>query len=240
MPNLRVVRRGPVSQSPPTAADSGRHQQGESFAMKEHLLLRMPMWKRAIDIVGASLGLLLASPILLAAAVAVKISSPGPIIFAQRRAGLGGRPFSMYKFRSMYIDAEALKAKLRHLNEQDGPAFKIKNDPRVTPVGRFLRSSSIDELPQLINVLQGHMSLVGPRPPTFDEVTKYRTWYGRRLDVTPGITCIWQVIGRNQVTFETWMRMDIQYILNYGLRQDLTLLIATVPAVLLRLLGHYH
>jgi lipopolysaccharide/colanic/teichoic acid biosynthesis glycosyltransferase len=134
----------------------------------------------------------------------------------------------------MHVDAESRKAELSHLNEQDGPAFKIKNDPRITSVGRFLRATSIDELPQLFNVLMGEMSLVGPRPPTFDEVAKYRRWYLRRLDVTPGLTCIWQVKGRSRVSFEEWMRMDLEYIDQQSFWLDLELIVKTVPALLLR------
>jgi lipopolysaccharide/colanic/teichoic acid biosynthesis glycosyltransferase len=206
----------------------------EPASMEDLFVKPLPWWKRALDVTGACAGLVLTSPILLAAATAVKLSSPGPVFFVQSRAGLGGRPFHIYKFRSMYIDAEARKAELKHLNEQDGPAFKIKNDPRITRVGRFLRRTSLDELPQLFNVLKGDMSFVGPRPPTFDEVEKYSTWYRRRLDVTPGITCVWQVYGRSQVSFEEWMRMDIQYIQRFGLWQDIKLLLGTLPAVILR------
>jgi lipopolysaccharide/colanic/teichoic acid biosynthesis glycosyltransferase len=219
-------------------AASASHQRNSLLAVEERFLVRMPWWKRIADIVGGAAGLLLLAPILLAAALAVRISSCGPIFFVQQRAGLGGRPFPMYKFRTMHIDAEALKVKLRNLNERDGPAFKMKNDPRLTPVGSFLRSFSIDELPQLFNVLKGDMSLVGPRPPTFDEIGEYRRWYLRRLEVTPGITCIWQVRGRAEVSFERWMRMDIEYIQNYGFWQDLKLLVATIPAVLLRRGAH--
>jgi len=202
--------------------------------MEPFLSRSMPWGKRFGDIVGASLGLVLASPILLGAAIAVKVSSPGPAFFGQQRAGLGGCPFIMYKLRSMYTDAETRKRELMHLNEQDGPAFKIKNDPRITPLGRFLRETSIDELPQLLNVLKGDMSLVGPRPATFDEVDQYRVWYRRRTNVTPCITCIWQVRGRSRVSFEEWMRMDLRYIEQYGFWQDLKLILATLPAVLLR------
>jgi lipopolysaccharide/colanic/teichoic acid biosynthesis glycosyltransferase len=191
-------------------------------------------YKRLADIVGSVLGLLLAAPILALAAMAVRLSSPGPILFGQRRAGLGCSPFTMYKFRSMYLYAEERKHELRYLNEQDGPAFKIKDDPRITPVGRFLRATSIDELPQLFNVLKGDMSLVGPRPPTFDEVCKYRRWYLRRLDVTPGLTCTWQVEGRSRVTFEEWMRMDLQYIDQQSAWLDLKLIAKTLPALILR------
>jgi lipopolysaccharide/colanic/teichoic acid biosynthesis glycosyltransferase len=199
---------------------------------------RLTWIKRAIDIVGSAFGLLLTLPFLMIAALAVKATSKGPVIFTQQRAGLGGRPFKLYKIRSMFVDAEARKASLAHLSEQDGPAFKLVNDPRVTTVGRILRKTSIDELPQLFNVLKGDMSLVGPRPPTLDEVDKYRLWYRRRLDVTPGITCTWQVYGRARVAFEQWMRMDIQYIKNYGTWRDLKVILATVPAVLSRRGAH--
>jgi len=139
----------------------------------------------------------------------------------------------MYKFRSMVVDADKLKSQLAHLNEQDGPAFKSTNDPRVTRIGRFIRKTSIDELPQLWNVLKGDMSLVGPRPPTYDEVEQYKPWYRRRLEVTPGLTCIWQVEGRSRVTFEEWMRMDARYMHRPTIWQDLRLIFATIPAVLL-------
>jgi lipopolysaccharide/colanic/teichoic acid biosynthesis glycosyltransferase len=239
-PGNRSVRtpQGHVARDGSVDANRDNPQPPEAVATEERFVRRLPWWKRAVDIVGATIGILLSSPILLAAAAAVKMSSAGPILFVQRRAGLGGRPFSIYKFRSMRVNAEGLKARIRHLSEQDGPAFKIKNDPRVTSVGRLLRSTSIDELPQLFNVLKGDMSLVGPRPSTFDEIAMYRAWYRRRFDVTPGITCIWQVRGRARVSFENWMRMDIQYIRNYGFWQDITLLLATIPAVLLRRGAH--
>jgi exopolysaccharide biosynthesis polyprenyl glycosylphosphotransferase len=195
---------------------------------------RISFWKRLTDIVGSAFGLLLVSPILILAAIAVKLSSPGPVFFGQTRAGLGCIPFTIYKFRSMYVDAEERKQELLHLNEQDGPAFKIKNDPRITSVGRFLRATSIDELPQLFNILKGDMSLVGPRPPTLDEVDNYRPWYRRRLDVTPGLTCTWQVQGRSRVSFEDWMRMDMRYINQQSLWLDLTLIAKTLPALLVR------
>jgi lipopolysaccharide/colanic/teichoic acid biosynthesis glycosyltransferase len=140
----------------------------------------------------------------------------------------------MIKFRTMCMDAEARKEQLRAMSEQDGPAFKISADPRITPLGRILRKTSLDELPQLFNVLSGNMSLVGPRPPTLDEVAKYKPWYHRRLAVTPGITCIWQVEGRSSVTFEEWMRMDAQYVRQGSLWRDLQLLARTLPAVLLQ------
>jgi lipopolysaccharide/colanic/teichoic acid biosynthesis glycosyltransferase len=182
--------------------------------------------------------LVVLAPLFAIIAIAVKLSSPGPVIFAQRRSGRGGRPFLMYKFRTMVADAEARKAELLTQNEQDGPAFKIKNDPRVTAVGRFLRKTSLDELPQLWNVLKGEMSLVGPRPLPCAEAEACEGWQRRRLDVTPGITCIWQVRGRSQVSFADWVRMDMQYIRAQSLQQDLKLLLLTVPAVLLRRGAH--
>lgn len=198
------------------------------------LLARQPAWKRALDIVGALAGLLLLSPLLLLTAIAIRFSSPGPILFAQRREGLGGRIFTMYKFRTMCTDAEALKASLRALSEQDGPAFKLTNDPRVTPLGRFLRRTCIDELPQLWNVLRGEMSLVGPRPLPVDESRRCKPWQRRRLAVKPGLTCIWQVDGGVDVTFDEWMRMDLQYAASRTPVQDVRLLWKTFTKVLMR------
>jgi len=201
----------------------------------ERLFLRpLPRWKRGIDLVGAGLGLVLLMPLMAAVAVAIKATSPGPVLFAQKRSGWGGKPFWLYKFRSMRVDAEARKAELMARNEQDGPAFKIRRDPRVTAIGRILRSTSIDELPQLWNVLRGEMSLVGPRPLPCQESEACHVWQKRRLDVTPGMTCIWQVAGRSTVTFNEWVRMDIQYLRAQSLGEDLKLLVRTIPAVLLR------
>jgi lipopolysaccharide/colanic/teichoic acid biosynthesis glycosyltransferase len=194
----------------------------------------MPPWKRGLDILGASIGLVLLAPLLIVVAVAVKLTSPGPAFFSQKRSGLGGRPFTMYKFRSMRVDAEARKVELMAMNEQDGPAFKIRNDPRVTPIGRLLRSTSIDELPQLWNVLKGDMSLVGPRPLPCNESEACALWQKQRLDVTPGLTCIWQVTGRSAVSFNEWVRMDIQYVHIQSLKTDLKILLQTIPAVLRR------
>jgi lipopolysaccharide/colanic/teichoic acid biosynthesis glycosyltransferase len=199
------------------------------------LLVRpMPWWKRAIDIAAAGTGLLLISPLLAIVALAIKLTSPGPVIFKQRRAGIGGKPFQIYKFRTMCIDAEAKKQALKAQSEQDGPAFKIKHDPRITRVGRILRETSLDELPQLWNVVKGDMSLVGPRPLPVDESDECDVWQRRRLDVTPGLTCIWQVKGRSRVTFDEWVRMDISYIRRRKLFHDLLILVQTIPAVLLR------
>lgn len=203
-----------------------------SVAMEPLFVKPMPIEKRALDIVVASIAITMALPVMVAAAIAVKVTSPGPVIFRQNRAGLGGVPFTMFKFRSMYQDAEHRMEELRKHNEMDGPVFKIKNDPRITPVGRFLRKTSIDELPQLFNVLIGDMSLVGPRPPIIKETHEYESWQFRRLEVTPGITCIWQVSGRNGVDFEEWMRMDSRYAIDRSLWTDLKILAKTVPAVL--------
>jgi exopolysaccharide biosynthesis polyprenyl glycosylphosphotransferase len=187
--------------------------------------------KRLMDIVGSLVGLVLASPVLIATMIAIKLSSPGPIFFKQVRAGRHGRKFTMYKFRSMVVDAEALRAKLEHLNEMGGPVFKIKRDPRITGIGRLIRATSVDELPQLFNVLIGDMSLVGPRPPLPSEVGQYEPWQRRRLSVKPGLTGLWQVSGRNQVDFEQWMALDLEYIDNWSLWLDVVILVKTVPAV---------
>jgi lipopolysaccharide/colanic/teichoic acid biosynthesis glycosyltransferase len=210
--------------------DSGR----PARAMGPLFVRRLPLWKRLVDVAGASLGLLFLSPLLALAAGAIKLTSPGPILFRQRRSGLGGREFMMLKFRSMVVDAEQRKSALMALNEQDGPAFKIKADPRVTRIGRLLRCTSIDELPQLWNVLRGDMSLVGPRPLPCNETEACRGWQRQRLDVTPGLTCIWQISGRSSVSFADWVRMDVQYIRSRSLWSDLKLLLQTVPAVFSR------
>ena len=188
--------------------------------------------KRAIDILVSGTGLAVLSPLLFAVALLVKITSRGPVLFRQERVGQFGRSFHMLKFRSMVVNAEELKAKLLAQNEQQGPVFKMKTDPRITAVGRFIRKYSIDELPQLLNVLRGEMSLVGPRPPIPAEVARYEAWQRRRLSVRPGLTCVWQVSGRNEISFEEWMYLDMQYIDHWSLRQDLELIARTVPVVL--------
>ncbi len=217
-----------------TVSDIPQHAAHSGEPMETLFQRRMPVWKRGLDIVGASVAMVLLSPVLLIVAVLVKLTSPGPALFAQRRNGLGGKQFVLYKFRSMVVDAEKKKQELLALNEQDGPAFKIKADPRITPVGRFLRKTSLDELPQLWNVLKGEMSLVGPRPLPCSETAACQGWHRRRLDVTPGLTCIWQVSGRSSVSFDEWVRMDVRYIRSRGLFRDLKLLLLTVPSVLLR------
>jgi lipopolysaccharide/colanic/teichoic acid biosynthesis glycosyltransferase len=188
--------------------------------------------KRVLDIAGAAVGALLLAPVFLAIAVAIKIDTPGPILYRSRRVGEGGRVFSFLKFRSMVCNAEMLRDELVHLNEVDGPVFKIARDPRITRVGALLRRSSLDELPQLWNVWRGDMSLVGPRPPIPEEVLQYQAWQMRRLSVRPGLTCLWQVSGRSRVGFDEWMRMDLAYIDRRSLHLDLSILLRTVPAVL--------
>lgn len=188
--------------------------------------------KRAIDLVASALGLLFLSPLLVAVAALIKATSRGPVLFSQERVGLHGRRFMCHKFRTMVQNAEELKAHLTYLNEADGPVFKIRQDPRVTPVGRFLRKFSLDELPQLWNVFVGDMSLVGPRPPIPSEVEQYARWQRRRLSMRPGITCLWQISGRSELDFDTWMRLDLQYIDHWSLTLDFVILAKTLPAVL--------
>jgi len=187
--------------------------------------------KRAFDILSSGIGLWVLAPLLATVALLVRLTSRGPVLFRQTRVGLHGRPFRMLKFRTMVENAEALKAQLAAHNEVDGPVFKMKRDPRITPIGRFLRKFSIDELPQLINVLRGDMSVVGPRPPVPSEVAKYEPWQRRRLSVRPGLTCIWQVSGRNEISFEQWMYMDLQYIDNWSFPKDISLILKTLPVV---------
>ncbi len=191
------------------------------------------LWaKRAFDLLASATALVLLSPVLIAVAVAIRRDSAGPVFFKQRRVGLNGREFDFYKFRSMRVGAEAELALLRASNEMDGPVFKMRLDPRITPVGRFLRKTSLDELPQFWNVLRGQMSLVGPRPPLPAEVRQYLPWQRRRLSVKPGITCTWQVSGRNEIDFEQWMRLDLAYIDGWSFWGDIGICLKTVPAVL--------
>jgi exopolysaccharide biosynthesis polyprenyl glycosylphosphotransferase len=171
------------------------------------------------------------SPVFLVIAALIKLTSPGPVLFRQPRCGLHGRSFTFLKFRSMTLGADALKATLAPYNEMDGPAFKMTNDPRVTPIGRFLRRTSLDELPQLWNILRGDMSFVGPRPAVIEEVRQYQPWQRRRLSMKPGLTCLWQVSGRNELTFDEWMRLDLEYIDNWSLWLDVKIALKTIPAV---------
>jgi exopolysaccharide biosynthesis polyprenyl glycosylphosphotransferase len=196
------------------------------------LLVAYAPQKRFFDVLVSSFILLLTSPLLLLIALLIKVTSPGPILFRQVRVGRGGRYFWCYKFRSMCVDAEDKKSRLMHLNEMSGPVFKIKNDPRITWIGRVIRKASLDELPQLFNVLLGDMSLVGPRPPVPEEVEQYTPYQRKRLSVTPGITCIWQVSGRSNISFERWVELDLLYIETMSFFTDLKILVQTIPAVL--------
>lgn len=187
--------------------------------------------KTCLDRIGGIIGILLSIPVGLLAAMAIKIEDGGPIFFRQIRSGKNGKKFTMYKFRTMVTDAEKLQSKLMEKNEMSGHAFKIKKDPRITRIGGWLRRSSVDELPQFINVLRGDMSLVGPRPPLPTEVTNYDRWHRRKLSVKPGLTCLWQVNGRNNVDFDHWMKLDLEYIDNWSIWLDAKILLKTVPAI---------
>ncbi len=201
----------------------------EFFFAKPH-----PLWKRSLDVLGGSVGLLASLPILAVAAVMVKATSPGPAFFQQLREGHGGKQFTMWKLRTMLLDAEKNKQGLREFSQQDGPAFKMERDPRTTAVGRFLRWTSMDELPQFWNVLKGEMSLVGPRPLPVEESTACEGWHRRRLQVLPGMTCTWQVCERGNVSFDEWVRMDLRYAKKHSLLEDMRLLIMTLPSLLMQ------
>jgi len=187
--------------------------------------------KRVTDIVLAGAALLLLAPIMLLLAMLIRLTSPGPAIFRQERCGLNGRRFVFYKFRSMCLDAEAMRESVEHMNHRE-VVMKIPNDPRLTGVGRWLRKFSADELPQLWNVLKGDMSLVGPRPAIPSEVEQYKRWQRRRLRMRPGLTCLWAISGRDEVDFETWMKLDMEYIDNWSLGLDWKIILRTIPSVL--------
>jgi exopolysaccharide biosynthesis polyprenyl glycosylphosphotransferase len=200
-----------------------------SIAPESELLLFL---KRMVDVVVAVFSLVLLSPLLLAIATAIRITSPGDVLFRQTRSGLGGRQFTLYKFRSMVNNAEQLRAELHQLNELDGPVFKMSDDPRITPIGRILRRFSLDELPQLWNILRGDMSFVGPRPAIPHEVEKYEPWQRRRLRMRPGLTCIWVLEGRSHVDFHRWIQLDLAYIDNWSLWLDCKIFFRTIPIVI--------
>jgi lipopolysaccharide/colanic/teichoic acid biosynthesis glycosyltransferase len=198
-------------------------------------ILGAPKWelaiKRAVDVASAVFFLVVLSPLLILTALAVKLTSDGPLLYKQERVGKNGEVFKFAKFRSMREGAHGELEHFRHLNEMDGPVFKIREDPRITPLGRVMRKYSIDELPQFFHVLTGRMSLVGPRPPLPAEVATYDEWQRQRLLTKPGITCIWQVSGRNDLDFETWVEMDIEYIRTWKPSLDFMILLKTIPAV---------
>lgn len=184
--------------------------------------------KRLIDFIGALIGIISLSPVIIITMVAIKLDSPGPIFFSQKRIGRNGQKFNMYKFRSMVSNAEEVLESLKDKNEMSGPMFKMKNDPRITRIGRFIRRTSIDELPQLFNVLKGEMSLVGPRPNLPREVAKFNDYHRLKLLAKPGLTCYWQVMGRSNIGFEEWMRLDVKYIEERNTWIDLKLIFKTV------------
>ena len=184
--------------------------------------------KRLIDIICSFVGILVLSPLFIIIAIIIKFTSKGPVFFSQKRVGRNGKEFDMYKFRSMVVNAEELKEKLAAQNEMSGPMFKMKDDPRVTKVGKFIRKTSLDELPQLWNVLKGDMSLVGPRPSLPKEVAQFEDWMYKRLEVKPGLTCYWQVSGRNNIDFEDWMKLDVKYVEERNLWIDIKLICKTV------------
>jgi exopolysaccharide biosynthesis polyprenyl glycosylphosphotransferase len=216
-------------------------QQFNGVRSAQRVRLRLVTWvlrnkiawglKRVLDVFVSVCALIALSPLMLATAIAIKLDSPGPVFFKQTRVGKYGVTFGCYKFRSMYIDAEKRKVELAAHNEADGPVFKIKNDPRITRVGRIIRKLSIDELPQLINVLRGEMSLVGPRPPVPKEVAQYTVEQLHRLDAVPGITGLQQVSGRSDLNFKRWVELDLQYISEQSVWNDIKILLMTIPAV---------
>jgi exopolysaccharide biosynthesis polyprenyl glycosylphosphotransferase len=237
-------RQGIIVRSLPNIFDlkESRHR-AEEFdgdAIVSHETTITDFWglatKRAIDIFVSLIVIIFLSPVMLLAALLVRLTSPGPIFFVQKRLGLNKRTFQIYKFRTMVSDAEARLKEIEHKNEANGPVFKIKKDPRITLVGAFLRKTSIDELPQLFNVLKGEMSLVGPRPLQVRDYELFEThcgdWQRKRFSVRPGITCLWQIMGRSSTTFERWMELDLQYIRTWSVWLDLEILARTVPAVL--------
>jgi len=189
--------------------------------------------KRAMDVVGSAFLLVVLSPLLLVIAILVKLSSPGPIFYRWYVAGEGGNPFMSYKFRSMYVDADLVKAQLVHLNEMRGPAFKITGDPRVTSLGKWIRRYSLDELPQLYSILKGDMTLVGPRPPLVNEYELFTPYQKQKMSVRPGLTCLWQVNGRNRINdYDDWVRLDLEYIRTWSFWLDVKILLKTVREVL--------
>jgi exopolysaccharide biosynthesis polyprenyl glycosylphosphotransferase len=217
-------------------------QQFRGWRANQRIRLRLTAWvirtkigaslKRGLDVLGSGALIILTSPLMALTALAVKLDSPGPILFRQTRVGKNGETFPCFKFRSMYIDAEKRKRELMTQNEADGPVFKMKHDPRITRVGRIIRKLSIDELPQLFNVLRGEMSLVGPRPAVPDEVARYTFDQARRLHAMPGITGLQQVSGRSDISFQRWIELDLQYIAEQSLWKDIVILFRTVYTVI--------
>lgn len=226
---VQEVQRTQLKQSVPVQPEPYACETGRVVEVRRRFIpsTKTPWWKRAIDVMGAATGLVLLSPVLLGAAAAIRLGSKGPVFFRQKREGKDGKVFEILKFRTMVVDAESQQAGLRDQSEQDGPAFKLTNDPRVTSVGKYLRKSCIDELPQLINILKGDMSLVGPRPLPVSESQACTAWQRARLTVLPGLTCTWQAYGGRDIKFEQWMRMDLDYIVKRSFLFDLKLIFDT-------------
>ena len=202
---------------------------------REYYVLNPLIAKRLMDIVLSFLIMAVFSPVILITALLIKSTSYGPVLYKQERVGFMGHKFTIYKFRTMIHNAESLIGEVKHLNEADGPTFKIENDPRITKIGKVFRKTGLDELPQLINILKGEMSLVGPRPPLYDEVVKYEQWQLKRLSVKPGLTCLWQIQPeRNKIKFDEWMKLDLHYIDNWSLGLDVKILLKTANTVLER------
>ena len=204
----------------------------------EMYVAQYPRWKRSIDVIGATTGLIVGSPIMLLCSISVKLSSRGPVLYAQQRTGYLGKTFTIYKFRSMVDGAHELQDELRERNERDGPAFKIAKDPRVTAIGRFLRATGLDELPQLFNVLKGDMALVGPRPLPVQEAQQCLPWQDRRTEAKPGLTCFWQITKSRRMSFAEWMRLDLRYVSRVSWMLDVRLIVRTIAAVFLGRVGH--
>jgi len=213
-------------------ANGKLHNTSKKTTYKNITKEETPLWKLCMDITGSVFCLVVFSPIMLMIAIAIKITTGGPVIFKQIRVGHGGESFTMYKFNSMVVGAEAKKKLLMEFNERDLPAFKLKNDPRITPIGKFIRKWSLDEFPQFINVLNGEMSLVGPRPNIVEELNQYEDWHYGRLKIKPGITGLWQVTSRDRGSFDEWMKLDIKYCNTYSPLLDLNILFLTIPTVL--------
>jgi lipopolysaccharide/colanic/teichoic acid biosynthesis glycosyltransferase len=224
-------------QSSQIKTDSNREALAMLAVLQPHIAIASqpglaPIIKRMMDVMVALVLLIVLAPLLIGLAIAIKLNSSGPVLFTQNRVGKGGRIFRVYKFRSMITNSEALKLMLEAFNDKDGPIFKMHADPRITDIGRFMRRHSLDELPQLYNVLTGDMSLVGPRPPLPSEVVRYEPWQLRRLAVKPGLTCTWQTSGRSKLSFEEWMRMDLDYIDSWTIGLDIKLLLKTIKVVI--------
>jgi exopolysaccharide biosynthesis polyprenyl glycosylphosphotransferase len=214
------------------AAQVGGDEDIIRFPVRDSPFYRLT--KRSLDIIMSALGILFFLPLMVPLAILIVLESPGPVFFRQIRVGKNRRHFICYKFRSMVAQAEELKEEISYLNEADGAMFKIRNDPRITKLGSFMRRSSLDELPQIFNVLKGDMSIVGPRPQIPSEVERYLPWHYRRLEVTPGITCLWQVSGRSSIGFDEWMRLDTEYVKMRSLLFDLKIILLTLPAIIAR------